>query len=189
MADRVVEPSVLQAARPDAELERKRVQGLGHDRHPELRVERVRLVEEVRRGPRHEPVRRRFRGRGSGRFVAGPRAVALGALRPEDARVTAPKFAIGQIVRHQKFGYRGVVYDVDPEFSLSEEWYEQVARSRPPKDAPWYRVLVHGRPMETYVAERHLESDPEPEPVDHPEVDDHFDEYRGDHYARTRDLH
>ena len=51
-------------------------------------------------------------------------------------------FHIGQLVLHAKFGYRGVVFDVDPVFQLSDEWYEQVARSRPPKDRPWYHVLV-----------------------------------------------
>ena len=68
-----------------------------------------------------------------------------------------PKFAIGELVRHLKFGYRGVVVDVDLTFELSQEWYDQVARSRPPKDKPWYRVLVHDSVHETYVAERHLE--------------------------------
>ena len=68
-----------------------------------------------------------------------------------------PKFKIGQIVHHQKFGYRGVVFDIDLTFGLSDEWYEQVARSRPPKTKPWYRVLVHNSDHETYVAERHLE--------------------------------
>lgn len=99
-----------------------------------------------------------------------------------------PKFAIGQLVRHLKFGYRGVVVDVDLTFDLSEEWYEQVARSRPPKDKPWYRVLVHDSVHETYVAERHLEPDSELAEVDHPRIDEFFDEFRGDHYARNRIL-
>ena len=99
-----------------------------------------------------------------------------------------PKFAIGQLVRHLKFGYRGVVVDVDLTFQLTEEWYDQVARSRPPKDRPWYRVLVHDSPHETYVAERHLESDAEPARILNPRVDDFFDEFRGDHYARIRIL-
>ena len=53
------------------------------------------------------------------------------------------KFHIGQVIRHRLFDYRGVVLDVDPVFLGSDAWYEQVARSRPPKDKPWYRVLVH----------------------------------------------
>jgi heat shock protein HspQ len=99
-----------------------------------------------------------------------------------------PRFCIGQVVHHKTFDYRGVVYDVDVEFSLSDQWYEQVARSRPPKDAPWYRVLVHGALHETYVAERNLELDASGEPIAHPMLAEYFDEFRGDHYAKTRQL-
>ena len=97
-------------------------------------------------------------------------------------------FLIGQIVRHNRFGYRGVVVDVDLSFGLSEQWYEEVARSRPPKDKPWYRVLVHGSDQETYVAERHLGADVGEEPILHPRIDEFFDERVGDHYVRSRDL-
>lgn len=78
------------------------------------------------------------------------------------------KFDIGQLVHHRMFDYRGVVADVDPVFLGSDVWYEQVARSQPPKDRPWYRVLVHGAQHETYVAERNLEPDGAGEPVEHP---------------------
>ncbi len=81
------------------------------------------------------------------------------------------RFAIGDLVHHKLFDYRGVVYDVDPQFALSEEWYETVARSRPPKDEPWYRVLVHNAINETYVAERNLEPDSTEDPVSHPLID------------------
>ena len=64
-----------------------------------------------------------------------------------------PRYHPGQIVRHRRYGYRGVVVDVDATFCGSDEWYEQVARSRPPKDAPWYHVLVDGAQHMTYVAE------------------------------------
>ncbi len=77
---------------------------------------------------------------------------------------------LGQVVRHKLFDYRGVVVDVDPEFSLSEDWYEAMARSRPPKDKPWYHVLVHGAAHRTYVAERNLEPDESGVPVEHPEI-------------------
>lgn len=76
-------------------------------------------------------------------------------------------FSLGQIVQHRKFDYRGVVFDVDFEFHGTDEWYEQVARSRPPKDKPWYRVLVDNGGHETYVAERHLEPAETSEPVNH----------------------
>ena len=80
------------------------------------------------------------------------------------------KFAVGQIIHHLKFDYRGVIVDVDATFQASPEWYEQVASSRPPKDQPWYHVLVDQRTLETYVAERHLESDILGDPIDHPYV-------------------
>ena len=76
-------------------------------------------------------------------------------------------FSVGQLVHHKLFRYRGVIVDVDPHFMLSDEWYEQVASSRPPKDQPWYHVLVHEAERETYVAQRNLEADHSGEPIDH----------------------
>jgi heat shock protein HspQ len=96
-----------------------------------------------------------------------------------------PKFFVGQIVFHSRFSYRGVVADVDATFQGSDAWYEQVARSRPPKDQPWYRVLVDGGESETYVAERHLEAAPDTGPVDHPAVSQLFTAYRDGSYQRT----
>ena len=59
-------------------------------------------------------------------------------------------------------------------FQGTQEWYEQVARTRPPKDEPWYRVLVHEAGHETYVAERNLMADQSPAPVNHPLIDAFF---------------
>ncbi len=84
------------------------------------------------------------------------------------------KFHIGQLIHHRLFDYRGVVVDVDPVFQGSAEWYDQVARSRPPKDKPWYRVLVHEAVHETYVAERNLEPDITGDPIRHPLLNDFF---------------
>lgn len=97
-------------------------------------------------------------------------------------------FAVGQRVQHRLFHYRGLIVDVDPVFNLSEEWYEQVARSRPPKDRPWYRVLVHGDAGETYVAERNLEPDPSLDPIDHPAIPNYFDLYENGRYVRKHSL-
>ena len=85
------------------------------------------------------------------------------------------KFAIGQIIHHKMFDYRGVVVDVDPVFNSTEEWYEKVALSRPPKDKPWYYVLVDGATHQTYVAEKNLEDDKSEKPIDHPLVPEFFD--------------
>jgi heat shock protein HspQ len=96
------------------------------------------------------------------------------------------KWNIGQLVRHRLFDYRGVVYDVDPEFMLSDEWYEQVARSRPPKDEPWYRVLVDGSGQETYVAQRNLEADEELMPISHPLADQYFSGFKDGCYLLSK---
>ncbi|MDE0419427.1 MAG: heat shock protein HspQ [Gammaproteobacteria bacterium] len=98
------------------------------------------------------------------------------------------KFAIGQIVHHLKVGYRGVVFEVDAEFSLSEEWYETVAVSRPPRDRPWYHVLVDGAAHTTYVAERHLEASADSGQIAHPLLGQYFESYDGRRY-HARGVH
>lgn len=107
---------------------------------------------------------------------------------PPQQHRSRPRFRVGQIVRHLKFGYRGVVYSVDAIFGLDDDWYEQVARSRPPKDAPWYHVLVDGSAQTTYVAERHLASSDDTEQVEHPLLGEVFDSYDGERY-HSRTLH
>ena len=97
---------------------------------------------------------------------------------------THTKFFVGQIVYHSRFDYRGVVIDVDATFEGTDAWYEQVARSRPPKDQPWYRVLVDGGEYETYVAERHLEPDSRFTPVSHPQLEQLFNGFEGGVYHR-----
>lgn len=94
------------------------------------------------------------------------------------------KFQIGQVIHHNKFNYRGVIVDVDPVFSGTEEWYETVAQSRPPKDKPWYHVLVNQSMSMTYVAERHLEPDQIGEPIEHPWLDEFFDRYEDGKYIK-----
>ena len=69
------------------------------------------------------------------------------------------KFCIGQLIHHKLFDYRGIVLGVDLEFKQTDEWYNQMARSKPSKDKPWYHVLVYQRGSQTYVAEQNLESD------------------------------
>ena len=94
------------------------------------------------------------------------------------------KFAIGQLVHHRLFDYRGAIVDVDATFQGAEEWYEQVAKSRPPKDAPWYHVMVHDAEHMTYVAERNLEEDSRPDPITHPLVEDLFSHFEDGRYVR-----
>ncbi len=91
-------------------------------------------------------------------------------------------FSVGDLVHHKLFDYRGVIIDVDPRLMLSDEWYETVARSRPPKDQPWYRVLVHNAIHETYVAERNLETDTSSAPIRHPLIETCFQSFKDGHY-------
>lgn len=88
------------------------------------------------------------------------------------------RFSVGQLVHHNKFDYRGVIVDVDPQYQGTEAWYEQVAKSRPPRDKPWYHVLVHEAGINTYVAERHLEPDASDAPINHPALGHYFSEFR-----------
>ena len=70
------------------------------------------------------------------------------------------KYCIGQLIQHKLFNYRGIILGVDLEFKSTDEWYEMVAKSRPPKNEPWYHVLVHQKGHQTYVAEQNLQPDP-----------------------------
>ncbi len=99
-------------------------------------------------------------------------------------RISKAKFSIGDVVYHQLFDYRGVIADVDATFQSTEEWYETVARSRPPKDKPWYQVLVHGASHVTYVAEQNLGLDVSGEPIRHPMLEEIFSRFEGGRYVR-----
>ena len=99
------------------------------------------------------------------------------------------KFQVGELIHHKRFDYRGVVVDVDASFSGTEEWYDTMARSNPPKDEPWYHVLVHQAEHSTYVAERNLEAAPTGEPVDHPFLDQFFDEMQNGVYISLHASH
>lgn len=102
-------------------------------------------------------------------------------MREDQAR-----FGIGELIHHRRFDYRGVVVDVDPSFQGSDEWYEEVASSRPPKDAPWYHVLPDDALHTTYVAERNLEADESGAPVRHPLLDHFFEAFRNGRYVSGR---
>ncbi len=98
-----------------------------------------------------------------------------------------PKYDVGQLVEHTLFGYRGVIVDVDPVFNNTEAWYQSVAKTRPPKDKPWYHVLVDETDYVTYVAERNLRSSLDSRQVDHPLLGNYFNRFDGSRYF-TREL-
>lgn len=89
------------------------------------------------------------------------------------------KFAIGSAVKHRIYGFRGVIFDVDPTFNNTEEWYNSIpADSRPRKDQPFYHLFAETperSPYIAYVSEQNLVYDDEDEPISHPEVVEYFD--------------
>lgn len=97
-------------------------------------------------------------------------------------RISHVKYGIGQIVYHSKYNYRGVIVDVDSNFQGTDEWYHKQAKSLPPKDEPWYHVLVDGALHTTYVSEQHLEQDVSEEPITHPLVEIFFSDFSKGQY-------
>ena len=95
-------------------------------------------------------------------------------------------FSIGQVVYHTLLKYRGVIVDVDPAFQSSDVWYELMAVNRPPKDKPWYHVLVDDADFMTYVAEQNLEPDASNEPINNPEINKFFSELKDGVYISKR---
>ena len=82
-------------------------------------------------------------------------------------------FAIGDVVRHRMFAFRGVIFDVDPVFANSEEWYESIPEdARPRRDQPFYHLLAENAEASyiAYVSQQNLERDEDAEPVDHPAI-------------------
>ena len=89
------------------------------------------------------------------------------------------KFSIGQVVRHRYYPFRGVIFDVDPTFSNTEEWWLSIpAEIRPSKDQPFYHLFAENSETEyiAYVSEQNLLPDESDEPVRHPQVAEMFDE-------------
>ena len=88
------------------------------------------------------------------------------------------KYSLGQVVRHRSRPFRGVIFDVDPEFANSDEWYEAIPESmRPAKDQPFYHLLAENAESSyiAYVSQQNLVPDDSDEPVDHPGIAAMFD--------------
>ena len=87
------------------------------------------------------------------------------------------KFQIGQIVKHRLYPFRGVIFDVDPEFSNTEEWWESIPEHvRPAKEQPYYHLLAENDQSHyvAYVSEQNLLDDTDGGPVDHPQISEIF---------------
>ncbi len=108
-----------------------------------------------------------------------PRRPGLGATA---------KFRIGQVVRHRVYPFRGVIFDVDPEFANTDEWWNAIPEEvRPRKDQPFYHLYAENETSYyvAYVSEQNLVPDESGEPVEHPEVEDMF----GDLHDGAYELH
>lgn len=107
-----------------------------------------------------------------------------GGKKPQALNYMAEaRYAVGQVIHHKLFDYRGVIVDVDPVFSGSDDWYERVAKSRPPKDKPWYHILVDDGEHNTYVSEQNLEEDWSNEGVNHPLIPELFTDFVNGKYV------
>ena len=88
------------------------------------------------------------------------------------------KFGIGQVVRHRLFSFRGVIFDVDPVFNNTEEWWNSIPEEiRPRKDQPFYHLLAENDETEyvAYVSEQNLLEDVSGDPVRHPQLREYFE--------------
>jgi heat shock protein HspQ len=112
--------------------------------------------------------------------------------RPDD-EIALARFAIGEVVRHRLLDFRGVIFDVDPEFANSEEWYEAIPEAmRPAKDQPFYHLLAENAEASyiAYVSQQNLVRDDSEEPVEHPAIPTMFDCFdQGRYRLRPRHRH
>jgi heat shock protein HspQ len=103
-------------------------------------------------------------------------------------KIHVAKYKIGEVVRHRIYPFRGVVFDIDPLFSNTEEWYQSIpAEVRPHKDQPFYHLFAENDETEyvAYVSEQNLLHDESGEPVRHPQVAEAFDRVSGGYRRRN----
>ena len=113
--------------------------------------------------------------------------VAAAAKAPP---ISHADFAIGDVVRHRIFEFRGVIFDVDPVFANSEEWYEAIPEDmRPAKNQPFYHLLAENSESSyvAYVSQQNLVRDESLEPINHPAIAGIFDAYADGRYRLRRE--
>ena len=109
----------------------------------------------------------------------------------EAPRHASARFGIGDVVRHKLFDFRGVVFDVDPVFANSEDWYEAIPKElRPRRDQPFYHLLAENEDSSyvAYVSQQNLMEDSAGGPIGHPSVEDLFDDFANGRYRLRRSL-
>jgi len=106
--------------------------------------------------------------------------------------IRSAKFNIGDVVKHRFFPFRGVIFDVDPVFANTEEWYRAIPREmRPAKDQPFYHLLAENAETEyvAYVSEQNLVPDDSGEPIRHPQIADFFTSFENGQYLTRESPH
>ena len=130
-------------------------------------------------------------GRGWPKYCIDARVPQSGSgphptLKRSEMPAREAKFAIGEVVKHRVFPFRGVVFDVDSEFSNTEEWYQSIPEEiRPPKDQPFYHLLAENSESYyvAYVSEQNLQTDVTGDPVGHPGIGQLFGELKDGRYS------
>lgn len=114
----------------------------------------------------------------AGRTIVAPRNVSA-------------RFSVGDVVRHKMFDFRGVIFDLDPVFANSEEWYNSIPDDiRPRRDQPFYHLLAENddNSYTAYVSQQNLLGDSDGGPVDHPTVPELFGDFSEGRYRMRRQL-
>jgi heat shock protein HspQ len=117
-----------------------------------------------------------------------PKTVHTKTEATTDLKARVAKYKIGQVVKHRIFPFRGVVFDIDPVFDNTEEWWQSIPEDiRPNKDQPFYHLFAENAETEyvAYVSEQNLLPDTSSEPIRHPQVAEEFiKDSKGDYRLR-----
>jgi heat shock protein HspQ len=106
-------------------------------------------------------------------------------ITSSSGKIPVARYGIGDMVRHRLLDFRGVIFDVDPVFANSDEWYEAIPEGmRPAKDQPFYHLLAENSETSyvAYVSQQNLVHDDEGEPIDHPAIGTLFEDFDGQRY-------
>ena len=117
-------------------------------------------------------------------------ALPVDGGNPKAPPIVHARFAVGDVVRHRMLDVRGVIFDVDPVFANSDEWYESIPEhSRPAKEQPFYHLLAENAEDSyvAYVSQQNLERDTSEEPVEHPALAGLFDGFAAGRYTLRRE--
>ena len=109
----------------------------------------------------------------------------------EAPRQNRARYAIGDVVRHRLYDFRGVIFDIDPVFANSEEWYQSIPVDiRPHREQPYYHLLAENGESSyiAYVSQQNLQADGEGGPVEHPSLEQLFEDFKGGRYRLRRGL-